>query len=639
MNMKIRETYRPDSLIVYMASMLSVVFLLLSLICTPVGYASGSATTTNDALTPLRPFPQHMTYTEGTIKPNHVTQSQMNAEVALLYDEYKKKYIKKNSYDQSQYYVWYNDGGWNGDAITVSEAHGYGMMITAIMAGHDPEAKTIFDGMYRFFRAHPSALHPDLMAWQQADRDGAIVDVNGTDSAIDGDMDIAYALLLADKQWGSSGDINYKQEATKVINAIMESEVHPEHFHLQLGDWVPTGEGEPSFKPASRPSDFMLQHLKEFHKATGDERWQKVIDTTYRIINNVHEQYSPDTGLLPDFVYRDPADGKYKPVTEFEWPTESGHFLESEFDGAYNYNSCRTPWRIASDFLLTGDTSAFDQLTTMNNFISEKHSSPSEIWSGYSLDGTTKLSEWDGGLEFTAPFMVSAMIHESNQDWLNSLWDYHTEEANSTALEYRYYYGNSIRLLSMIVVSGNWWSPTGIAATDISGHPAEQEITLALAEGVVNGYPNGTFKPEEGVSRAEFAVMLANSMKLEGAGAQLSYEDAGSIAPWASPSVAQIVQAGITDGLFDQQFKPAQRLTRAEAAVLLAASKKLTLGSETGVTGFTDDNAIPEWAKPSIIALGEEGVPPFKPQDNPFEPEREITRAEAVTLVRSLAKP
>ncbi|MDQ6419596.1 hypothetical protein RB620_09150 [Paenibacillus sp. LHD-117] len=70
-------------------------------------------------------------------------------------------------------------------------------------------------------------------------------------------MIIAYSLLMADKQWGSDGSIDYSGEAVKVINAIMESEVHPEHFHLQLGDWVSISNSEPSFKPATRLSDII----------------------------------------------------------------------------------------------------------------------------------------------------------------------------------------------------------------------------------------------------------------------------------------------------------------------------------------------------------------------------------------------
>lgn len=431
---------------------------LASLLVGMLPAGGGSAASASN--TALKPFPQHVAYTTGSIKPNHVTQKQMDDEVKLLYNEYKKKYIKQNPYNSNQYYVWYNDGGWNGDAITVSEAHGYGMIITAMMAGHDAQAKTLFDGMYRYFRAHPSVQDPDLMAWQQANRGGAIVNINGANSAIDGDMDIAYSLLLADKQWGSGGAINYRAEAVKVINAIMDHEVHPVHYHLQLGDWVQGSGTNPDYRNATRPSDFMLQHVKEFHKATGDNRWVRVKDTTYKAIQDLYTNYAPATGLLPDFAYR-AADGTYKPVSEFTWNTSNGYFLESEFDGDYNYNSCRTPWRIGTDYLITGNNNSRQLLTTLNTFIKAKHTQPGQIWSGYSLDGQTKLSPWDGGMDFTAPMMVGAMIHSSNQQWLNKLWDYHTNASNATALEWNYYYGNSIRLLSMIVVSGNWWTPTG----------------------------------------------------------------------------------------------------------------------------------------------------------------------------------
>ncbi|MBH5319638.1 S-layer homology domain-containing protein [Paenibacillus sp. GSMTC-2017] len=587
--------------IVKLTIVMTVITALILMLITlqPIHAQSGK---TNSSEKALRPFPQHMASVKGTIKPNHVSQQQMDKEVTLLYNEWKKKYVRANPYDANQYYVWYNDGGWNGDAITVSEAHGYGMIVTAIMAGHDKKAKSIFDGMYRFFRAHPSELDPDLMAWQQADRGGKIIDVNGTDSATDGDMDIAYSLLLADKQWGSNGAINYKAEAIKVINAIMENEVHPTDFHLQLGDWVKVSDSVPSFAPASRPSDFMLQHMKEFSKATGDTRWDKVIDNTYGIITDIHKNYSPKTGLLPDFVYKDPKDGKYKPVDQFKWPTEDGFFLESELDGAHNYNSCRTPWRIATDYLVTGDSRAHDQLTALNTFLKGKHKTPAEIWSGYSLDGKTKLSEWDGGLDFTAPFMVSATIDSSNQQWLNDLWDYHTDAVNPTAVEWRYYYGNSIRLLSMIVVSGNWWSPTGVASTDIAGHSAQKEMITALSEGIINGYPNGTVKPDELVTRAEFTVMVAKAMKLEGEGATLTFMDTRNIPAWAKQSAAQVVEAGLLKNVAVDLFHPAKEITQGEVATILKAA------------GHT-------WGEAALET---------------FNPESSLTRAEAVTLLAGL---
>ncbi|RUT46095.1 licheninase [Paenibacillus anaericanus] len=417
-------------------------------------------------------FPQHTAYAAGTIKPNHLTQAEMDATVARLYNEWKSKYLKQNPYNNDQYYVWYADGDWfEENEITVSEAHGYGMLITSMMAGHDPDAKKYFDGMYRYFRAHPSEINPDLMAWQQADTGTEIKDINGVDSATDGDMDIAYSLLLANSQWGSSGDINYLAEAKKVINAIMESDVNHTEWTLKMADWVT--DDDPKYGNATRPSDFMLQHLKDFRNVSGDSNWDRVIDKTYNVIQNLYKDYSPQAGLLPDFVFKDKTDGKYKPVSEHNWEPD-GIFLESEQDGDYNYNSSRIPWRIGTDYLLTGDDRAKAQLGALNEWIRTKtNNDPAEILAGYKLDGSEALNDYTD-ITFSAPMMVSAMIDSSNQEWLNKLWDYNAAGSTEDDL----YFGNNLRLLSMIVVSGNWWTPT-IVDTE-----APMEPTIDKAEAI-----------------------------------------------------------------------------------------------------------------------------------------------------------
>jgi endo-1,4-beta-D-glucanase Y len=54
-------------------------------------------------------------------------------------------------------------------AETVSEAHGYGMILAVLMAGYDDKAKEYFDGMYWYYKAHPSEITPYLMAWAPDD--------------------------------------------------------------------------------------------------------------------------------------------------------------------------------------------------------------------------------------------------------------------------------------------------------------------------------------------------------------------------------------------------------------------------------------------------------------------------------------
>src|SRR5450631_2736217 len=151
-----------------------------------------------------RPFPQHITYGEGILLPDHVGRMQMDDSVRSFYSTWKERYIRKGCHE-GEYFVWFEE---RGGKQCVSEGQGYGMLIVALMAGYDESAKTIFDGLFRYCRAHPAAKDPLLMAWAQ--RSGCRDIDKGT--ATDGDMDIAYSLLLADGQWRSRGSIDYADQ-------------------------------------------------------------------------------------------------------------------------------------------------------------------------------------------------------------------------------------------------------------------------------------------------------------------------------------------------------------------------------------------------------------------------------------------
>ncbi|MFS0781133.1 glycosyl hydrolase family 8 [Bacillus sp. 1P06AnD] len=413
---------------------------------------TSNAEGTNETISPQataanKPFPQHTKYFAGTIKPNHVTQSKMDQEVKRLYGEWKNRYLKKDPNKPDRYYVYYNLENYSepANAVSSSEGHGYGMLTTALMAGYDSDAKTYFDGLYRFYKDHPSSIDPSLMAWQQVKNSSGNIITNpdgGDDAATDGDMDIAYALLLADKQWGSSTGIHYLNEAKKVMKAIMSKEVHHSEWILKLGDWA--SDTDTKYGTGTRSSDFMLEHLNVFRNVSGDSNWQKVKDKTSNIINSVYQAYSPNTGLLPDFNIK--KNGKYQPAAPY--------YLESENDGKYSWNSSRVPWRISMDFIINGNTSANNQLNKLNTWIKQKASNnPSKIMAGYELNGQP-LENYNS-IAFTAPFAVSAMLQSGNQSWLNALWDYTVQSPTSENA----YFDNSIRILCMIIVSGNWWSP------------------------------------------------------------------------------------------------------------------------------------------------------------------------------------
>ena len=395
---------------------------------------------------PNYPFPQHVTYAAGSIKPNQYTQTQLDEQVKDYYEQWRNRYVLRGC-DTTQYYIFYNDLGYDGKELCVSEGQGYGMVIEALMAGYDVNAKKYFDGLYRWYKAHPSTVNPVLMNWRQAKLHCAS---DGDDAATDGDEDIAFGLLLADKQWGSGGAVNYLAEAKNVINAIMESEVYNQSsFSLQLGDWAHTST---QYQSGTRPSDFMFDHLRCFQLATGDNRWKNVVQESYSLVRNMQANFSSQTGLLPDFIINTDAVPSPAPP----------NYLEDVYDGNYNYNACRTPWRIACDFLVNGDANAKKASDKINKWIrTTTGNNPANIRSGYYLNGNNLPGNNYQDLCFVAPFGVGAMTNTANQTWLNKLWDNIT---SVTDLTRDGYYGNTIKMQCLIIMSGNWWAPNHLPA-------------------------------------------------------------------------------------------------------------------------------------------------------------------------------
>lgn len=396
------------------------------------------------------PFPQHVTYIKGTLTPK-VKQSKKDKVTTEFYDLWKKKYIVKNPYSsKTQYYVWSSGQKYNKQSnqtvpICVSEAQGYGMLITVYMAGYDKNAKKFFDGMYRFYKANTCKRGKYLMSWQQGDNGKKIVDLSGGSSATDGDLDIAYALLLADKQWGSSGSINYKKAAVNIINDIMKYEVDREDNTIQLGNWASTLDKNHAQYTGLRSSDLMPEHFKAFAKATGNKSWSTIATKSYKILNQLTVKSSRKTGLMPDFIIK--VNSKYSPA--------NANFLEGGKDGSYGYNACRVPFRIGVDYLTTGSKKGKDMIALLNSWIrKETGNKPENIRSGYTLDGSAIESYYD--MSYVAPLLISSMCQNSSskgaQSWVNSLWKLVADSSTNN------YYNDTIKLLCLIIASGNWWT-------------------------------------------------------------------------------------------------------------------------------------------------------------------------------------
>lgn len=366
-------------------------------------------------------FPHSAKENQTGIRPSKWSQSEINAAVSNSYFYWKAKYLLPSAKVTGDCKV-----DFDGKGTTVSEAMGYGMLLTAYMAGADTNARACFDGLNRFRKRYPSSINPALMCWKIPAKENSVRD----DCATDGDLDMAFALLLAHEQWG---DKAYFVEATNLIHNIRQSLVRAD-FSLRLGDWN-------SAAGQTRPSDFMPTHFSAFHAATGDSVWTNVATKCYVILEELQNHFAPTTGLVPDFAV----------ATNGRWRPAKANFLEGEHDGEFSYNACRVPWRIGWAAVADHDDRAQRILERFMAWTKQQAASPEKFKAGYRLDGTRSRSGNFDTACFISPTGVAAMAC-SNQVWLDQTFNYAMKRKEG-------YYEDSVNLLCLLVMSGKAWLP------------------------------------------------------------------------------------------------------------------------------------------------------------------------------------
>lgn len=176
---------------------------------------------------------------------------------------------------------------------------------------------------------------------------------------------------------------------------------------------------------------------------------------------------------------------------------------------------------------------------------------------------------------------------------------------------------------------------------DIDGHWAADAIRLAARYGYVNGYEDGTFRPERHVTRQQFVVMLARALGLSQIGVAVPFADDGQLPEWARSGVYGAVEAGLLKGYEDGTFRGSREINRAEMAVMLVRAA-LYIGElsqpmeqAASVPVFDDAKQIPAWAIDAVQTAAAHGLLKGRGA-NRFAPAEPLTRAEASVLLLRL---
>ncbi|WP_338539630.1 S-layer homology domain-containing protein [Paenibacillus tundrae] len=172
---------------------------------------------------------------------------------------------------------------------------------------------------------------------------------------------------------------------------------------------------------------------------------------------------------------------------------------------------------------------------------------------------------------------------------------------------------------------------------DIEGHWSEQYIIQASCSNLAQGYPDGSFQPNQEITRAEFLMMLMNVFGSEQSEFELNFTDQEEIGSWAKPAVQWAVSQSAVTGYPDGTIRPNGSVTRAEMAAIVSRMIESPDSLSSIITDFQDDSNIPEWAKPAVAMLKKREILQGR-EGNRFNPNTALTRAEAVTVLLKASK-
>jgi len=170
---------------------------------------------------------------------------------------------------------------------------------------------------------------------------------------------------------------------------------------------------------------------------------------------------------------------------------------------------------------------------------------------------------------------------------------------------------------------------------DIEGHWAEHHIREWLEKGLAAGYEDGTFRPEDPVSRAEFAAFVNRSFGFEEREAH-GFPDIPGDA-WYAPHVEKAAAAGYLSGYEDGTFRPQRAIARQEVAKVLHSLLDLPDPEEDPLEDLADAEEVAGWSRAPVRAALHAGLMHSYPDGN-FRPAAAMTRAECVAALDAAYK-
>jgi endo-1,4-beta-D-glucanase Y len=385
------------------------IFILSAIITTPL-LAAGNY-----------PFPINMNYNNAT---SIRISSYSTTDIIAKYNLWKSTYVTASGAPagmrrvQSPEPIYYSGTPYT--YATVSEGIAYGMLLAVYF-----DDQTLFDDLWEYKVNKTGAKISGLMPWM-INSTGTVLDTN---SASDADFDIAFALLMADKQWGSAGVFDYLTLGTAEVTRCRSYDINSADNHVKPGD---------GWDDREYPSYYFPAFFREFALVDGANAaiWN---GATAKCLANINANRNTASGLVGEVCNHDGTRINTNPCGT------------AGCDGRlYKYNSCRVPFRYAMDWVWNGAvaSSSGNEVNLLAGFFGP--AGAASVRDGYWISNNTTEGPYHNA-SFVGP-LGCAMMYSAT--YTANLTDYYNRTSSFNANES--YYNGSLQLLSILLMTGNF---------------------------------------------------------------------------------------------------------------------------------------------------------------------------------------
>ncbi|MTJ07112.1 DUF1565 domain-containing protein [Anabaena sp. UHCC 0204] len=165
-----------------------------------------------------------------------------------------------------------------------------------------------------------------------------------------------------------------------------------------------------------------------------------------------------------------------------------------------------------------------------------------------------------------------------------------------------------------------------------TGYWAKAYIEALAAQNIIAGFPDGTFKPNEPVTRAQFAAIINKAFTPSATRSAIVFKDVKSNY-WAYSAIRVASSSPFLSGYPDLTFKPEQQIPRVQALVALANGLGLTANTQNVINFYNDASQIPDYALSPVAAATSRQLVINYPTVKQLAPTRQATRAEIAAFV------